>query len=128
MSIQERVMDKLSSYSALTDLVDQRISAGISKQGELNPRVRFFCFGGRPEQTQDGEQDLRDFVLQVDAIADDYDAAWAVARAVIAALKLTESPLTNVYVAIENDGYDIPEPENHEHRVMVEARIWHVPV
>ena len=125
MTIQEHVFGKLSSYTPLTNLVAQRISAGISKQGEANPRVRFFCFGGRPEQTQDGEQDLRDFCLQVDSIADDYDGAWAVARAVIAALKLTESPLVNVYVAIENDGMDIPEPENHEFRVMVEARIWH---
>ena len=125
MTVLEYIYGRLSSYAPLTDVVGLRISPGISRQGESNPRVRYLAFGARPEQTHDGEQDLRDFVLQVDAIASDYDQARAVAAFCCDALRGSESPLAGVFIQIENDGMDIPEAENHEFRCMVEARVWH---
>lgn len=124
MTIQQEIYTRLSQYTALAALVGTRISPGISNERESNPRVRYSCFGAHPEQTHDGEQDLRDFVLQVDVIADDYDQAREAATACCAALRASDSPLGGMFYQITNDGMDIPEPENGTHRVMIECRVW----
>lgn len=125
MTPQEFVYQQLTSDETLAALVGTRISPGINKQGEANPRIRLLSYGARPEQTQDGEQDLRDNVLQIDAIASDYDTARAVATAALNALRQSDSPMGAFFFLIENDGLDIPEPDDDEYRVMCEVRIWH---
>lgn len=125
MTPQEYVYSRLAGDPAVSALVGTRISPGVSKQRESNPRIRLLCFGARPEQTQDGEQDMRDQIVQLDCIGNDYDSARAVSTAALAALRASDSPVAGLFFLVENDGLDIPEPDDDEHRVMCEVRFWH---
>ena len=127
MPIQETIYARLSGYPALVALVGTKIDPAESAQGQTAPRLTYLIFGAHPEHTHDGEQDLRDFSLQVDCWGANYDSARAIAAQVCAALRASEgSPITDWYVYITNDGTDMGRDyDTSEFRCMVEATIWY---
>ena len=84
MSFQSEFRDHLLASAALVALVSDRIYPSVLPQNATLPAIVYFRVGGRTEgkpivQTSGG---TRNFTVQIQAIAANYDAADAIERAI----------------------------------------------
>ena len=121
MSFREDVYTLLN-VSGVNALVAGRIYPVVAPQGTAGDFIVWRRIGGDPLAVMSGAGISRQYVnVQVDCLADTYDAADAIADAVRAAIKAGSSTLKG----IARVPLDLYEQETRQFRVVVEATLFH---
>lgn len=109
-------------YGALRGLVADRVYPDIAPEAAARPYFTYQAVGGQDTDTLDGQTDLQNARMQVNAWADDRLTAVNLMRAAIAAL--TDPPIAAVTIGAPASTY---EPDTKLRGSRQDFSIWFKP-
>ncbi len=125
MTIEAAIFELVSGKAAVAALVGTRVYPGKAPQGVTRPYVVYSQISLSPVQSLDGWNELENGRWQFDCWDDLSTTAKTLARAVMAALKVTRVHADDQEVtALLLDSRDLHEPDTRLFRVSVDFSIW----
>lgn len=116
--IENYIFRHLSTSTAITGQVSQRIYPVIAPQNPTYPFIVYQRVGTSPDYTLAGFTSLSNVTIQFDCYATDHAGIRALSSAVHTVMQ------TATFSAILRDDMDFPEPDLSAYRVMQEYSIW----
>lgn len=128
--MEDAIINRLLATAGVTALVGTRVYPGVRTQGSSLPALVFNRISGARDYTMIEASGLVESRVQIDAWAEAYNAAKALAHAVreaLSGIKGTFSgiEIDGVFLDSERDGFEVEAPDRL-YRVSMDFNVWAV--
>jgi hypothetical protein len=126
--MEEALIALLLADPGVATVAGDRVHWLRRPQGEATPALVLTRVGGGHAYTYGGRDELIETRVQIDAWAETYGAAKALARAVTSLLsgyRATSGPIRSAFLNAERDGLQDADPFGTLARVSLDFTIWH---
>lgn len=129
MPVNNNLFARLTTDATLGPLVSNndspetfRVYAMVMPQGVTYPAVRYQNISSEPQNTLNGEPDLRNDRIQIDSYSDDYDEAHTVADAIEGAMAGTGNNFKSLRITRIDLDYD---EDIGIYQVSIDYSVWY---
>jgi len=125
--MEQALIDLLLATAPITDLIDDRLTPGVRTQGAALPGLVMNLFPAERGYSHQGDDGLVRARVQLDAYADSYVSAKALADAVMTRLSGFSGVVGDrrlvILEAREETSFDHSSPD-HTHRRSMDFTVW----